>query len=84
MKYKYALKFERLAAIAIDGRTQTEEYNDIWHDYRDFIDTYTGLVLSIAIALPIFLLSQIHQFFWGDPIPNVPATVPAPRSLTKK
>jgi hypothetical protein len=56
---------------------------DIWHDYRDFIDAYKSLVFSIAIVLPIFLLSHIYQFFWGDPIPNIPAIVPSPKSLLR-
>jgi hypothetical protein len=56
---------------------------DIWHDYRDFINTYKNLILLIAIVLPIFLLSLVHQFFWGDPIPNIPAIIPAPKSLLR-
>ena len=56
---------------------------DIWHNSRDLLATYFSLILSIAILLPIFLLSIVHQFLWGEPMPNVPAIVPAPKSLLR-
>jgi hypothetical protein len=57
--------------------------SDIWYDYQDLVVTYTYPVLFILIVLPIFILSHIHQFFWGEPLPNLPRVIPAPKSLLR-
>jgi hypothetical protein len=63
--------------LRVVGESAFNALEVAWHDDR----WRFWMWIAIAACLtPIFVLSHIHQFLWGEPLRSLPKWFPSPRS----